>query len=136
MMVPIGLLKNGLDLTLKIMEYLIIAALQLIGILLHVLQKVAELDKKFIDDTFWSVLVTFWKQDRTTVMISVVVMFLNLLVHFIIDDYTDLPETTKHYYLYAFGAALLLGYAGQRLIYKYLGKAEDFMNRKVEHKLQ
>jgi hypothetical protein len=34
-----------------------------------------------------------------------------------------------------FGAAFVIGYAGQRLVYKYLGSAEKFLDKKVGDKL-
>lgn len=118
------------------MEYLIISILQLIGISLHVLQKVLELDKKFENDTLGSVFAMFWKTDRVTLIISFVILCLNLVVHYIIEDYAPQLREIDNWVLYGFGLALLLGYAGQRLVYKYLGKAEEVLNKKIDAKLQ
>jgi hypothetical protein len=117
------------------MEYALITILELIGIGLHVGQKVHELDGKFENDTLKQVFGQFWNSDRVTVFISGLVLLLNLVVHYIIEVYAPSIRDMKYYDLYSFGIALVLGYAGQRLIYKYLGKAEEVLNKKVEEKL-
>jgi ABC-type Fe3+ transport system permease subunit len=117
------------------MEYALIIILQLLGIGFHVGQKVHELDKKFENDTLQQVFNQFWNSDRVTVFISGLVLLLNLVVHYIIEEYAAGIRSIENYDLYSFGVALVLGYAGQRLIYKYLGKAEEVLNKKVEEKL-
>lgn len=117
------------------MEYILIIILQLIGCGLHVAQKVSELDKKFADDTLQDVFNEFLKSDRVTLIISALVLVLNLVSHYIVNVYTNYG-TLENYDLYSFIAAFILGYAGQRLVYKYLGKAEEALTRKVESKLQ
>lgn len=112
------------------MEYALIIILQLLGIALSVGQKVHELDKKFDNDTFNEVLSVFWKSDRVTVWISVIILFLNVVAHYIIEHYSNLPESIPNYPLYAFGIAFVLGYAGQRIIYKWLGTAERTLTEK------
>jgi len=114
------------------MEYALIILLQAIGICLHVGPKIKELDKKFPDDTLGEVITEFWKADKITIFLSIVIIVLNLTVHFIIDEYTTLPEDVKYYPLWAFAIAILLGYAGQRLVYTYLGKAEQALIKKAE----
>lgn len=118
------------------MEYVLIIILQIIGCGLHVLQKVMELDKKFPDDTLGDVFSMFWKTDRVTLIISFFILCLNLVAHYIIEVYAPQIREIENWVLYGFGLALLLGYAGQRLVYKYLGKAEEVLNKKVENKLQ
>lgn len=117
------------------MEYLLIVILQFIGCGLHVAQKVFELDKKFADDSLADVFNEFLKSDRVTLIVSGLVLLLNIVVHYIIDAYTDFSNI-EYYDLYSFAVAFVLGYAGQRLIYKYLGKAEEVLNKKVESRLQ
>jgi hypothetical protein len=112
------------------MEYFLIFILQLIGIGLSVGQKVYELDKKFADDTFSEVLATFWKSDRMTVWISLIILCLNIVAHYIIEHDSQLPSSIPNYPLYAFGIAFILGYAGQRIIYKWLGTAEKTLTEK------
>lgn len=118
------------------MDFLLIFILQILGISLHVLQKCVELDKKFHDDSLGEVFKTFWQNDRITLLISLVVLTLNEVTHFITARYSTFAETMENYYLWSFVVAFVLGYAGQRVIYRYLGKAEEFLNKKVENKLQ
>lgn len=115
-------------------EYILIIALQVIGCGLHVAQKLFELDKKYDDDSLLEIFNQFLKSDRVTLAMSFFVLCLNLIVHYIIEGYSDL-HLIKNYDLYSFGIAFILGYAGQRLIYKWLGKAEDSLNKKIDNKL-
>lgn len=114
------------------MEYILIIILQLIGIGLHVMQKVLALDKLSPDDSLGDVFKLFWKADRITVFISGLVLALNLVAHFIVREYGPDSITEWEYYdMFSFGVALLLGYIGQRKIYDWLGKAESALDRKV-----
>lgn len=114
------------------MEYLIIFVLQSIGIGLHAAQKMLELDKKFPDDSMNDVINMFLREDRITLVISGLVLAFNLVAHYIIDTYTELPLAVEYYPIWAFGISFVLGYAGQRIIYKYLGKAEGALMRKAD----
>jgi hypothetical protein len=117
------------------LEYFLIISLQGVGILLSILHKCKEIDDLNDGDTFRDVWRMFWLRDRITVLISIVVTFLHLLIHVILDVYSDIPKTVPHYNLWDFGLALVMGYGGQRLIYKYLGKAELFLGKKVGDRL-
>lgn len=100
------------------------------------------MDNKFPDDTLREVFDTFLQSDRVTLIVSAVVLLLNLLVHFIIDFYApEIRETSIHipfidisvsYIIASFILAFVLGYAGQRLVYKWLGKAEGVLNQKMD----
>lgn len=113
------------------MEYLIVLILELIGISLHVMEKVAVFDKKYPECSINQIFKVFWRQDWNTVIISVIVLCLNLMIHLIINWYAPELTTIKYYLLYAFGGALLLGYGGQRFVYRSLGTAEKFLDNKV-----
>lgn len=115
------------------MEYFLIFSLQLIGIGFHVAQKVKALDAKYPEKSIREVFNTFLDQDWVTLGISGLIIVLDLLVHFILDKYTpDLRKGLNYYVLYAFAIALVLGYGGQRLIYKYLGKAEEILDKQAD----
>jgi hypothetical protein len=118
------------------MEYLIILALQLCGIGLHVMQKVSVFDKQYPEKSIKEIMTVFWNEDWNTLAVSAIVLFLNLIAHYIVNTYAPQVNNFDNYILYAFGAALVFGYAGQRLVYKYLGSAENFLNKKVDEKLQ
>lgn len=115
------------------MEYTIIIILQLLGIGFHVMQKISALGDKFPEKTVPEIRGIFWKEDWDTLVGSALVLALNLVVHYIIEEYTDLAETVAYYILYAFGAAFILGYAGQRMIYKWLGSAEKKLTEKGDN---
>jgi hypothetical protein len=118
------------------MEYILILALELIGIGFHIFQKVFELDKKSPDDSLGEVFGMFWKSDRITVFISGLIVVLNLIGHFIIEIAAPKWITAWEYYdLSSYGIALMLGYLGQRKIYQWFGKAETFLDQKIESKL-
>lgn len=117
------------------MDYILIIILQFVGIGLHVAQKCLELDKVCPNDTLGDVFSMFWKRDKITLFISGFVLILNLAAHYIVEVYTPEVTVMKYYPLYSFGIALVFGYAGQRVIYKYLGSAEKFLDTKIENKL-
>lgn len=92
-----------------------------------------QLDREHPDDTLTDVWKAFWRADRVTVFISVLIMLSNLIVQFIINNYAmDIPYQNKNFHLYMFGASFVLGYAGQNLIYRFMGTAEKFLNRKID----
>lgn len=114
------------------MEYVMVFILQALGISLSATQKMLELDRKFPEDKLSDVINLFLKEDRITLMISGIVLLFNLVAHYIVDTYTDLPISVEYYPIWAFGIAFVLGYAGQRIIYKYLGKAEGLLMKKAD----
>lgn len=119
------------------MEYLIIIACQLLGIGFHVMQKIIKLDDQFPEMTRGQVFNAFFKEDWDTLAVSALIILTDLLAHYIIDTYTpDFRKGINLYILYAFGAAFMLGYLGQRLVYKWLGSAEKYLDKKVEQRLQ
>lgn len=114
------------------MEYVLITVCQIIGVGFQVLFKVIELDKISKDDTMWDVTKEFWKSDKFTIVLSGLIIFANLVIHFIVAEYTTLETSVPNYALYNFGIALILGYGGQRIVYHYLGKAERVLTKKAD----
>ena len=123
------------------LEFFLIIILQFIGIGFGVLQKVLELDKKSPDDTLNEVFAMYWKSDRITIFISGLIVALDLVVHLIFLVYapsvrdislmipvsnwiTFLPNIPINYLVMSFFGAFLLGFFGQKLVYKILGKFE------------
>jgi hypothetical protein len=114
------------------MEYFLIIFLEVLGIGFKVGLTLWELDKLKPDDTLSDVFKDFWNKDRVTVFISALVLVLNVVVHFIIANYApSLTAEIEYYNLWAFGAAFVLGYAGQWLLYKALGKAVKMAETKL-----
>lgn len=130
------------------MLYLFIILFQLLGIGFHVGQKAMEIDKRTPGDTLGEVLRIFLKENLITLFISTLVLIADLSVHGALDVYTTWPDEPVKTFLWLIPlpfevpfpiAAILwsfvLGYAGQRLIYKGLGKAESIIEQKLEAKL-
>jgi hypothetical protein len=90
------------------------------------------IDNKLPDDKFSDILSEFWRSDRVTVLISIVIVGIHLISHFILDEYTTLPDTIQYYHLLDFATAFIFGYAGQRVIYSILGKAEKKLMEKTD----
>ena len=114
------------------MEYLLVIILQLLGIGFHVGQKILAIDARYPDDSLSDVFKIFMKEDKITLFISGLVLILNVVGIYITEYYTDFEEKFEYFHLTSFGVALVMGYAGQRLIYKYLGKAEEVLNKKAD----
>lgn len=121
------------------MDYVLILALQLIGIGLHVAQKINVIDKKFPAFSMKECIVTFFNEDWITLFVSALVLVLNLIVHYIVHEFsiesTDWVWSSYpivNYYTLSFMIALLLGYLGQRKIYQWLGSAEKILDQKVQ----
>ena len=110
-------------------EYGLIVLLQFLGIGFHVMQKISALGDKFPEKTSNEIAYLFWREDWDTLFVSLLVISLNLTAHFILMEYTEVPYTVNYFYLWVFGSAFLLGYAGQRIIYKQLGTAEKFLDK-------
>lgn len=118
------------------MEYALIFVLQLLGIGFHVGQKVLELDKLKPDDSLGDVFKLFWKEDKITTFISVLILILNEVLYLILLDYgPDSIVQYEYFDLIFFAASLVMGYSGQRIIYGALGKAVSFAEKKVSDKL-
>lgn len=79
----------------------------------------------------------FLSEDWDTLFVSALIVALDLLIHFVVDEYYHFIFAEHQWYIAAsFGIALVFGYAGQRMIYKYLGSAERYLDKKVEDKLK
>lgn len=118
------------------MEYLLVTIFQLLGIGFNVIQKIIALGETYPQLSQREVVSSFFKSDWDTLILSGLILALDLCAHFVFNYY-QLPLIHWEYYvLVSFGVALVLGYAGQRMIYKYLGSAEKFLDKKVTDKLQ
>lgn len=118
------------------MDYIIIIILQIIGVGFHVGQKIVGLGDKFPEKTKREIFAVFWKEDWDTLGVSVFVLMLNLVAHFVTCRYLPVVADWEYFEVSSFAVALILGYAGQRKIYKWLGSAEQFLDKKIEEKLK
>ena len=124
------------------MEYFLIIVLQLLGIGFHVMQKVISLGDLYPEKTIRQIFEAFFKADWDTLTVSGLVLITHFTFHFILTYYN--PELTNasftvpvfggiivSYVIVSFVIAFVLGYAGQRLAYKWLGSAEKKLENKI-----
>ncbi len=115
------------------MEYFLVFVLEIIGIGFSVLQKAVTLGDKFPEKTIREVFIALWKSSWGTIMTSGLVLVLNLVAQYIYFGYLGLTLPDQWYWDIApFATALVFGYLGQRIIYKFFGKAEEFLNKQTD----
>lgn len=117
------------------MDFILIVGLQIIGVGFHVGQKIRDLRVKFPNKKIPEVFGVFWQQDWNTLLGSALVLAFDMMVHFIIMEYLPAIAAHEYFEVISFGVAFVLGYAGQRIIYKHLGTAESFINSQIERRI-
>lgn len=118
------------------MEYLIIIVAQIFGILFHNYLKIKQIDERRDDDTFWEVLNVFYRENALTLILSAIILCFTVFVHAVVAYYTDLRESFDYYDISGAGISLILGYQGQRLVYKALDKGTAVVDRKLDEKVK
>lgn len=118
------------------MEYVIMTIAQIFGILFHTYLKIKEIDDRRDDDTFWEVLTVFYRENVLSLMLSGVIILFTAFIHFVIGYYSDLNLTIPYYDLMGAGVSLVLGYQGQKIVYKALNKGTDIVDNGLDKKLQ
>jgi hypothetical protein len=117
------------------MEYLFIFIFQVLGVAFHVMQKIIKLDDDHKGITRRQVFALFFDEDWDTLAVSGLIFLLHLAVHYVIDTYTpDFRAGINFYILYVFASAFMLGYLGQRAVYRWLGSAEKRIDSFVDNK--
>lgn len=118
------------------MEYLLIIAMQIFGVAFHAGQKIVALGDEYPEMKKREIIAAFWKEDWDTLAISLVVLGVHLALHLTICRYVPHWADNIYFELISIAGAFGLGYFGQRLLYKALGSAEQFINRKIEDRLK
>jgi ABC-type Fe3+ transport system permease subunit len=122
------------------MEYLFIIAFQIVGILCHVAQKIVQFDRASPEKTRKEIVDLFFENEWSSLASSGVFLFLHLLIHGA-SDYYNWLNGTEFIALFglmipmtalSLGIALVIGYAGQRIVYKYLGNMEAVLNKTAD----
>jgi hypothetical protein len=123
------------------MEYVFIFMAQIFGIGFHVVQKIIALDKQYPEKTMKEIKSLFFENEWSSLMASILVLFTHLFAHGAIDYYmpgrgeviVPIPfiNVNVPFGLLGVGLALILGYGGQRIAYKYLGKYEQYLSDKA-----
>lgn len=118
------------------MEYVIIIVAQIFGILFHNYLKIKQIDDRRPDDTFWEVMSVFYRENILTLILSTIILAFTVFVHAVVGYYTDLRESFDYYDLSASGLSLVLGYQGQKIVYKALDKGTEVVDRKLDEKVK
>ncbi len=118
------------------MEYVIIVLAQIFGILFHTFIKIKTIDDRRPDDTFFEVMGVFYAENMLSLLLSFVILAFTIFIRFVIELYTTLNETIPYYELINIGLSLILGYQGQKIIYKALDKGTGIVDRKLDEKIK
>lgn len=109
---------------------ILIAIAYLLGVTYDALNKVARVRKKHPKLTFKETWATFFSEEWNTLMVSgagwITVQFAWYIIHI---NNVKLPFWIEQWGIYPI--ALLLGYALQRLVYKFLGTFEKVLEEKA-----
>ena len=131
-----------MDIFLIILEYVFILMAQILGILFHVGQKIITLDKENPDKSIREIRNLFFENEWASLFVSAVIIVAHVFIHAVIAFY--LPGTEENvieiplinvfvpWGLAGVLLAIILGYSGQRLAYKYLGKVESILSKKAD----
>jgi hypothetical protein len=112
------------------MIYILTTVCQLLGVFFHVMIKVAGYKKQFPTLSFKLIWGTFFKEEWDSLIRSVGILCLVELSIFIINyQNITIPEWLQ-WGIYPI--SLLMGYQGQRILYKYLNTASDALEKKAE----
>ena len=87
--------------------------------------------KNFPTLVFSSIWGTFLKEEWDSLMISgLILITLNVFLYIKFYNGWIFPDWLENWGMYLF--TLIMGYAGQRLAYKYLGTAEKALERRID----
>lgn len=114
------------------MIYILTIALFLLGVGFQVSQTMDKLKRKFpqfkLKEIFHTYLVEEW---NVLIRSFLVICTYELFLFIVAKSEVKMPVWWEKY-LAVYGLSLVLGYAGQRLIYKYLGTAEQVLSDKAD----
>lgn len=115
-----------------ILDYLIMMIGGAIGVALHVMGKIGAIRKRIPEAEPRKVFTTFFIEDWDSLIVSALsILILVGLMYFGLAALLHIPEDWED--LAYFAGFILIGYAGQRIVYTYLGTAEkkvnDFVNK-------
>lgn len=113
------------------MDYFLTTVLMIIGIALHVMSKISALRKRFPELSPKTVLDTFFKEEWDSLIVSGLVLVLaEIILYTTVSNGVKFAPWFDMYGMY--GMAVLWGYAGQRLAYKFLSTGESVLEKKAE----
>lgn len=113
------------------MDYALITVTFLLGTGFHVMQKVMTFKKNFTTLGFNQIWGTFLKEEWDSLCVSsLILVTINVFLYIKIYNQWQFPLWLEDWGMYLF--ALVIGYSGQRIAYKYLGTAEQILEKKVD----
>lgn len=113
------------------MDYIITSLLLVLGVCFFVMQKVSALKRKYSEIGFTKIWGLFFSEEWDSLMVSTLVLIVwNIFLTVCEMNQIKFPVWFDYYGIYAL--ALVLGYAGQRLAYKYLTTIEGILEKKAE----
>lgn len=116
-----------------VIECAFITALQGLGIFLNVMRNIIGLGSKFPDKKRKEILIEFWDKDWDTLAASVGLWALHIVIHIIMAyyEFVFLITSWEYYLILSYSLALVVGFGGQELAYRWLGKATQYFDNKV-----
>jgi len=131
-----------MDLLLTILEYFFILFAQVLGVSFHVGQKIISLDSQYPEKSKNEIIKLFFENEWASLGVSVLIIMGHLFLHGVIAFYMpgaeeniiEIPFTNIviPWGLAGVLIAIIFGYGGQRLAYKYLGKYEQYLSDKAK----
>lgn len=112
------------------MIYLLTTVVFILGVLLHVMIKITGYKKTFPTLSFGAIWGTFFKEEWDSLIVSGILLMVVEVAIFIINYVGVVVPEWMEWGIYVI--AMLLGYQGQRLAYKFLNTAVDALEKKAE----
>lgn len=107
--------------------YVLCGIAYVFGQLLSAMEKIAGLRNKFPQLSAGVIIGTYFREEWNTIIVSMVIMGLcQFALYIAIMNHRPGPEWFWQWGVYAI--ALVLGYAGQRIVYKYMKTTEKKLN--------
>lgn len=113
------------------MDYVFVFALFTISVMLHIMLKIRNLRTDFPTLSSGEIWKTFFKQNWDTLIGSGLVLLLYELILYIIS-YNDIVYPWWFDMVGMYVLAIILGWQGQRLFYKYLDTATAALEKKAD----
>lgn len=128
-----------MEILMIIVELFFVIAFQTAGIGFHVVQKVRELDREHPDKKIKEIYSLFFENEWSSLSISALILATDFLTHVaIIIFYPSLRgmdfklpfiDFEVPYIAASFILAIVMGYGGQRIMYKLLGRSEKYLSK-------
>lgn len=112
-------------------DYFLTTFLMIIGVAYHTMSVVSKQRKKFPELEFKSIWSNFFSQEWDSLMVSALgVVLAETVLYTIRLNEVVLPSWIENWGMYLL--AVVWGYAGQRLAYKFLATGESILEKKAE----